>query len=143
MRHKIVGKKLNRNTNQRKALFKTQIIQVLDKGSITTTDTKAKILKSKVEKILNKARDNSIHSVRQIESILSSKKASQKAIELAKRLEAKTGFVKLTRIGARRGDNTMMVRLDLILKSVETEEKLAKETKKTKAVKKETKKKTK
>lgn len=119
MRHQVAGKKLNRTTNQRQSLFKTQIKQLLQNSSLTTTEAKAKVIKINAEKILTKAQTNTIHNLRQIETSLSSKKAAQKAIEIAQKLTSPTGFITSTRIGTRKGDNTMMVRLELSLKKEE------------------------
>lgn len=136
MRHQIAGKKFNRDTNHRRSMFKTQIKQLIDEGSLTTTLSKAKVLKIKAEKTLIKAKDKSVHNLRQLEAILSSKDHAQKAVALTSRLESETAFVKLTRLARRRGDNTMTAKVELMLKKEEEKapEKKAKETVK-KAVK--------
>lgn len=119
MRHQVAGKKLNRTANQRQSLFKTQIKQLLQNSFLTTTEAKAKVIRTHAEKILTKAQTNTVHNLRQIEASLSSKKAAQKAVEIAQKLTSSTGFITSTRIGARKGDNTIMVRLELSLKKEE------------------------
>lgn len=135
MRHQVKGKKLNRTTNQRQSLFKTQIKQLLQNSTLTTTEAKAKIIRVQAEKILVKAQTPSVHNLRQIESSLSSKKAAQKALEIAPKLLNPTGFITLTRIARRRGDNVMMVRLELTLKKDETKPETESPQKETKKIK--------
>ena len=44
-RHHSIIAKLNRNTKERKSLFRVQLKQLIELGSLTTTVTKAKIIK--------------------------------------------------------------------------------------------------
>ena len=115
MRHQVAGKKLNRSTNHRQSLFKIQLKQLIDKKSLTTTLTKAKILKVNAEKLLIKAQDNSVHNLRQIEASLSSKTHAIKAVKLAQNLKTDQAFLSLTRIDKRRGDNTMMAKVSILI----------------------------
>ncbi|OGD63846.1 50S ribosomal protein L17 [Candidatus Beckwithbacteria bacterium RBG_13_42_9] len=115
MRHHRAGKKLNRDTNHRKALFKNLIQALIIHEKIETTEAKAKVVKPLIDRLVSKARQGSLHVRRQLLAFLPSKKAAQKLIdEIAPRFGKQGGgFTKLVRLGRRRGDNSMMVELEL------------------------------
>jgi large subunit ribosomal protein L17 len=126
MRHKFAGKKLNRTTGQRQSLIKTQIGQLVEHGSLTTTEAKAKLIRSQFAKYLAKANDMSFNTIRLLTSHLSNDKLAKALIALKPKLESKS--LNYLRLGTRRGDNTMMVKLELNKKPlpVEPKKKLAK-----------------
>ena len=130
MRHKKKGKKLNRNTNQRKALFRNLISSFIIHEEIKTTESKAKAIRRLVDKLIVKAKIGSLHIRRQILSFLPNKKAVNKLVdEIAPRFKNRvSGFTKLKRIGQRRGDRAMIVKMEIV-KSAEKTAK-AKTTKK-------------
>lgn len=115
MRHQKAGKKLNRNTKQRKALFKNLIQALILKESIKTSEAKAKAIKPLADRLIHQARQGSLQVRRQLLAFLPRKEAAHKLIdEIAPRFgEQIGGFTRLVRIGRRRGDNTMMVELSL------------------------------
>jgi len=119
MRHKVSGKKLNRDTKHRKALIKTQVKQLVEHGFLTTTEAKSKVIQQAAEKLLNKAKDASLHIQRQLAAELSDPIFVGKIIETATRIERPAGFIKAVRQGRRLGDNTMVVRLELLQKKEE------------------------
>jgi large subunit ribosomal protein L17 len=143
MRHSIAGSKLNRDAGHRRALIKNQTRQLLELGHLQTTETKGKIIAGSVESVLQKARMDSVHVRRQLRTILSDTSLVKKACDLASNLgERRGGMVKIIRMGRRRGDNVMMVKLELLvtLPVIEEQKKDEKSPKKETKVKKETKK---
>jgi large subunit ribosomal protein L17 len=56
MRHQKRGRKFGRVRNQRRALMKTMLGSLIMLEKIKTTEAKAKELKSKIDKIINKAK---------------------------------------------------------------------------------------
>jgi large subunit ribosomal protein L17 len=56
MRHLRKGRKLGRISSQRKALFRTMLGSLVVREKITTTEAKAKEVKSKIDRIINKAK---------------------------------------------------------------------------------------
>ncbi|HRZ95201.1 MAG TPA: 50S ribosomal protein L17 [Candidatus Moranbacteria bacterium] len=56
MRHQKHGRKFGRVKNQRRALFRTMLGSFIMREKITTTEAKAKELKSRIDKIINKAK---------------------------------------------------------------------------------------
>jgi len=118
MRHRKKGKKLNRNTSQRKALFKNLIQALIIHEEIKTTQAKAKAIKGLVGKLITKAKKGSLHNRRQLLAFLQNKKVVSKLMdEIAPRFSKRqSGFTRFTNLNRRRGDDAMMVRLELVEK---------------------------
>lgn len=124
MRHRKFGKKIGRDKRQRKALFKNLIQALILNEEIKTTESKAKAVKRLVDKLISKAKKDTLHVTRQILAFLPNKKAAFKLIkELAPRFKRSSGFTKLARLGKRTGDNAMMVKLEFVDRKTKKEEK--------------------
>lgn len=119
MRHQRSGKKLNRNTKQRKALFKSLIQSLIIHEEIKTTESKAKAIKGLIDKLIAKAKKGTLHVRRQILAFLPDKIAANKLVdEIAPRFKTRTsGFTKFQRLGLRKGDKAMIVKMELIEKA--------------------------
>jgi large subunit ribosomal protein L17 len=113
MRHQVSGKKLGRTYNQRKSLFRTQLRQLFTNGALETTLTKSKIIKTKAEKLLQKSKEADLNVQRDLQVDLGDRELVQKTVTLAKKLDRTSGFIKAYRLGSRRGDNAVIVRLEL------------------------------
>jgi large subunit ribosomal protein L17 len=57
MRHRVSGRRLGRDTKQRKALRRTLITQLFEHGKIRTTVAKAKTVRGPAEKLITLARN--------------------------------------------------------------------------------------
>lgn len=116
MRHRVYGKHLGRDKNQRTALFRGLIRSLFLQGSITTTETKAKAIKSLVDKLITKSKDKSEASKRVIISTISDSEVIDKLIKEIgpKYSKRQSGFTQTVRLGKRSGDGAMLVRMNLI-----------------------------
>lgn len=126
MKHRKKGKKLNRNIKRRQALFKDLIKNLILNEQINTTEAKAKAIKGLMDKLMTKAKAGSLSTRRQVLAFLTDKKAVHKLFDdLAPRTKKRlSGFTKMVRTGQRRGDNTMMARIEFVdQKPVETKPK--------------------
>ncbi|KAA0216055.1 MAG: 50S ribosomal protein L17 [Leptolyngbya sp. PLA3] len=70
MRHRKSGFKLGRTTAHRAAMLRNMAASLFEHGQITTTVPKAKALQPFVEKIVTRARSNSLHSRRLVAAML-------------------------------------------------------------------------
>ena len=70
MKHRIKGRKLNRNSSHRKALLRNMSIALIDHEKIKTTLPKAKELRPFFEKILTISKVDSLSNRRLAYSIL-------------------------------------------------------------------------
>ncbi len=117
MKHKIKGKKLNRHYNHRQSLRRNLIKSLISFGHIITTETKAKWIQADMAKIITKAKKDTLHNRRQLITDIQDKKLVQlvfkKYIPIFTDLSG--GFLKSVRLGRRKGDNSMMVKVDFKL----------------------------
>ncbi len=116
MRHRKKGRKLGRNNKQRRALFKDLIKSLILNEHIKTTEAKAKTVKGLVDKLISKAKIGSLSARRQALAFLVDKTTVHKLFDvIAPRVKNRTsGFTRIVRLGKRRGDNTMMAKLEFV-----------------------------
>ncbi len=106
MRHRVFGRKLSRNTNERRRLFMVLSRELIARGQIKTTLAKAKAVQSMVEKLITKAKRGSASSKRQMYKVLADGESVQALLAWAKtRFSARSsGFTRIVKLGARAGD---------------------------------------
>ncbi len=152
MRHQKAGRKFNRDTNARKALFVGLVKNLVEREQIKTTLPKAKDLRGVVEKIITIAKTDSVANRRLVASKLDNSGAStvKKLFEVLGPRYAKRpgGYTRVLKAGFRYGDAAPMAIIELVDRDesakksapVKTETKAeksaeAKEVKETKAAK--------
>ncbi len=115
MPHQIAGRHLNRNSSQRKALFKSLVTQVLQHERIETTEAKAKAVRSDVEKIITLAKRGDVHARRLVLKTVANKKVVEKLFDkIGPRFADRNGgYTRIIRLGPRHGDAAEMVLLEL------------------------------
>jgi large subunit ribosomal protein L17 len=107
---------------------------------IDTTETKAKVVKSFLDKILASAKKGGLTTIRELNGIFFDRNATKKIMaELTPRYEGRnSGFIKSYHLKNRLGDNAKMMRLELVDRKVfvdpakEETKKVVKEDKKVK-----------
>lgn len=114
MRHKVFGKKLNRDIKERKALFRSLVQALITHGKVKTTLPKAKAVSSLIEKLVTKAKDGSRASLNQVSSFLTKRDLIRKLTgEIAPKFSHKIGgYIRLVRLGKRAGDNAEEVSME-------------------------------
>jgi large subunit ribosomal protein L17 len=115
-RHGYKGKKFGRERDQRRALIKGLANSLVLEESIETTLPKAKEIVGYTEKLITKAKIGDLHNRRLIMTKLATKEAANKLVdELAPKLSGRTsGYLRVRKTTARRGDNTMMARVSFV-----------------------------
>ena len=116
MKHKIKGRKLNRTSAHRKALFKNLAAALIEYEQITTTLPKAKDLRPVIEKMITIGKKGTLHARRQLISKLP-KSADFKKImtELPERYkERKGGYTRIIKKGYRYGDSAPMAIIEFV-----------------------------
>jgi large subunit ribosomal protein L17 len=116
MRHKVAGRKLDRTSAHRKALYRNLVTDLLGYESITTTEAKAKEVRGLAEKMITLGKAGNLHSRRQALAFIFNEKVTEKVFkELAPRYAGRPGgYTRITKLGTRLGDNAPMVRLELV-----------------------------
>ena len=138
-RHANTGRKLSRNTSHRKALLDNLVRAVILEESIRTTTPKAKETRRLVERIITKARANTLAARRVVHKTVRDQAALAKLFEtIGPRFKARPGgYTRLIHTKNRVGDNAPMSILELVEKSTKAEpEKKAYEKKKASSEKK-------
>lgn len=109
------GFKLNRDKDARKALLVNLASSVLEKGSITTTQTKAKFVKPFVEKLITDAKRNRLAPNRKLASRLRSSAFKKLTAEIAPGFGKRTGgYTRIVKINRRQGDGAFLSKLEIL-----------------------------
>ncbi len=118
MRHKKIGRKLNRNSSHRKSMFKNMIVSLIRYEIIKTTLYKAKELRRKFEPLLNLAKNNNLYNRRLLISKIGNNKIVDKLFfSLAIRFkDCRGGYLRILKCGYRKGDCSPMAFVEIINK---------------------------
>lgn len=116
MRHRKSGRTLGRPTGHRLAMYRNLVTDLLRNEHLSTTEAKAKEVRSMAEKIITLGRRESLHARRQALSFVADKKVVSKVFsELAERYaERPGGYTRTIKLGPRMGDSAPMVRVELL-----------------------------
>lgn len=119
MRHAKSGRKLNRNSSHRKAMYKNMATSFLNHEAIKTTLPKAKELRRVVEPLITMAGDDSVANRRLAFSRLRDKEAVGKLFtELGPRFKERPGgYTRILKCGFRPGDKAPMAIIELVEKT--------------------------
>jgi large subunit ribosomal protein L17 len=116
MRHKIAGRKLNRTSSHRKALFCNMAESLIMHESIKTTLPKAKELRPIVEKLVTLGKRGGLHCHRQAVAKLRSDDSVRKLMgDLSTRFANRDGgYIRIVKAGNRYGDNAPMAIIQFV-----------------------------
>lgn len=116
MRHGLSGRKLNRTSSHRKALFANLAQALIEHEQIKTTLPKAKDLRPIVEKLITLGKKKSLSARRQAISQMRSETLAAKLMgPLADRYKTRNGgYVRIIKAGFRYGDNAPLAIIELV-----------------------------
>ena len=116
MRHRNSGRKLNRTSSHRKAMFRNMATALLKHEQIKTTLPKAKELRPVVERMITLGKRGNLHARRQALSFLRDEKVVGKLFEgLADRYGSRQGgYTRVLKAGFRYGDSAPMAFIELV-----------------------------
>ena len=109
-------RKLGKTTAQRMAMLRQQVTDLLDKGRMETTVTRAKEIAPMAEKMITLGKAKDLASYRQALAFITSEDVAKKVFdELApKYADRNGGYTRITRIGTRRGDAAEVAVIELV-----------------------------
>lgn len=126
MNHKVHGRKLGRTSAHREALLSNLATALLRHGRIRTTLPKSKELREVVEKLITKAKSDTVHARRQVARIVRDKSIVRKLFqEIVPEFQDRTGgYTQIYRLGTRSSDGAAMAYIQLLgyVPPVEAEE---------------------
>ena len=109
-------RKLGRPTDQRMAMLRQQVTDLLDTGRMETTVTRAKEIAPMAEKMITLGKAKDLASYRQALSFITRESVAKKVFdEIApKYADRNGGYTRITRTGFRRGDAAEMAVIELV-----------------------------
>ena len=109
-------RKLGRPTDQRMAMLRQQVTDLLDTGRMETTVTRAKEIAPMAEKMITLGKAKDLASYRQALTFITREDVAKKVFdeEAPKYADRNGGYTRITRTGFRRGDAAEMAVIELV-----------------------------
>ena len=128
MRHRKSGKKLNRNSSHRQAMFRNMTVSLIEHEVIKTTVVKAKELRRFAEPLITLSKEDTVANRRHAFSKLRSDSAVAKLFTEVSinAKERKGGYTRIIKAGFRPGDKADMAYIELVDRKIEDSEDLEK-----------------
>ena len=116
MKHKIGFNKLSRKDSHRKAMTRNMVTSIFKYERIKTTKAKALEIRKKAEKMITRAKVDSVHNRRIIAKDIADKGIVAKLFtDIAPRFsERNGGYTRILKLGRRVGDAAEIVFLELV-----------------------------
>jgi len=115
MLHGNKKKQLSRNKNQRNALIKTLAVSLIKYEKIQTTEIKAKVLKTFVEKLITKGKEGDLSAQKLIARRIGPVSASKIIKVLSPKYKERAGgYTRVIKIKTRLSDGTKMAQIEFI-----------------------------
>ena len=117
MKHGIKIKKLGRKKNQREALMASLVEALVEHGRIETTEAKAKALRPVVEKLITKAKVDSVQNRRLLMSRLKNRPHTTKKLfdEIGPKYQDRSGgYTRILKLPARQSDAAPLAIIELV-----------------------------
>ncbi len=116
MRHRMSGRKLNRKSQHRKAMFSNMAAALIKHEQIKTTLPKAKELRPIVEKLVTLGKRGTLHDRRRAFAMLRDDATTAKLFEtLGPRYEDRNGgYIRIIKAGFRYGDAAPMAMIEFV-----------------------------
>ena len=109
-------RKLGKPTEARMAMLRQQVTDLLDKGRMETTFTRAKEIQPLAEKMISLGKQKDMAAYRQALSFITREDVAHKVFNetAAKYADRNGGYTRVTRTGPRRGDVAEMAVIELV-----------------------------
>jgi large subunit ribosomal protein L17 len=116
MRHGVAGRKFDRPTDHRLAMFRNLVTDLIRYEKIVTTEQKAKEIRGMVEHLITLGKRGTLHARRQaIAQVYDPKLVNKLFHVLNERYRNRPGgYTRIIRLGRRLGDGAMMAQISLL-----------------------------
>ena len=110
------NRKLGKTTDQRMAMLRQQVTDLLAKGRMTTTVTRAKEIAPLAEKMITLGKQGGLNNYRQAMAFITREDVAKRLFDevAPKYAERNGGYTRIIRIGPRRGDAAEMAIIELV-----------------------------
>ena len=136
MRHRVAGRKFSRHTQHRELMFRNMVVSLINHERIKTTLTKAKELRSWVDKIITLGKKGDLAARRRAFDFLRDRDAVKKLFDEIAPLfkDRQGGYTRMYKIGWRLGDAAPLSLIELTTYALPEKEKKKSAMKKAKEV---------
>ena len=115
MIHSQKTKQLGRERHGRNALLKTMAVSLIRDGKIKTTETKAKVLRPIVEKLVTKAKSGNVSARRYLTSKVGSKSTKALVDNIALKYKDRNGgYLRITKLADRKSDGAKYAQIEFV-----------------------------
>lgn len=113
-------RKLGKTTDQRMAMLRQQVTDLLDKGRMETTVTRAKEIAPMTEKMISLGKKKDLAAYRQALAFITSEDVAKKTFDelSVKYADRNGGYTRIMKLGPRKGDAAEMVLMELVTEPV-------------------------
>ena len=127
MNHRNGFNPLSRTTAHRRAMSRNMVTSLFRYERITTTKSKALEVRKSAEKLITRAKEDTVHNRREAAKFISDEKILNKLFtEIGPRMKERNGgYTRVLKLGFRQGDAADVVILELVDYKLETEEEKA------------------
>lgn len=121
MRHGKAGRKLNRTSSHRKAMFKNMSASLIKHEQIVTTLPKAKDLRPIVEKLITLGKRGDLHARRQAIAQIGDEAMVRKLFDILgpRYKDRNGGYTRVLKAGFRHGDNAPVGIIEFVDRDVD------------------------
>ena len=115
MKHHKKGKTFGRVRKIRVALMRDLMRALIEHEKITTTETKAKAIRPKIEKIITRGKQKNLSNMRYLSSELGNVPAKKVYDTLSPRYQNRAGgYTRILKMAPRKSDNSAMAVIEFI-----------------------------
>ena len=132
MNHKNGFNPLSRTTAHRRAMSRNMVTSLFRYERITTTKSKALEVRKAAEKLITRAKEDTVHNRREVAKFIADEKILNKLFtEISPRMKERNGgYTRVLKLGYRQGDAADVVILELVDYKLDNETKEEKSSKK-------------
>lgn len=114
MRHGNVNRKFGRESNQRRALLRSLCRSLVLRGTIQTSEARAKEIRPMIEKMLTRGKSATLANRRMIISEIG-EPATKKLLKTAEEYRERSGgYLRIVKMGPRKGDAAPMAIIEFV-----------------------------
>jgi len=116
MSHNVSGRKFDRPTAHRTAMYRNLVMNLMDSEKVITTEAKAKEIRNMAEKIITLGKKGDLSARRRALAFIYDEAVVEKVFgDISKRYaERKGGYTRITKLSPRLGDGAPMAQLELV-----------------------------
>jgi large subunit ribosomal protein L17 len=120
MRHQNKGRELGRERSQRKALFRTMLGSLIMQEKIETTEAKAKELKGKIDRLINKAKKGKdpvrkLAIIRDLKKYIPAMAMKKLTGEFLDKFEKRSsGYTRIIKLAPRKSDSARIAIIEFV-----------------------------